>query len=191
MYIVFECSAWDFVWFANFAAVLQNSEWGLGLFRACLKSVWSWFVLVLMFENLICFDTELAGLCRSISNFQSQFQVMGLIFQRVCFEFLFSLALLYSKCCLVRRCQILASARCLRHRPSGLILYQYRCAGSCLVWHVTGGRLCRDWSWVLLFMISFAIHTSWLYCMICCDFRFVSYRLVWLNFNSLCYFRFG
>lgn len=191
MYILFDCPARDFVWFANFAAVLQNSEWGRGPFEVCLKLVWGWFVLVPTFENLICFDTELAGLCRSILNFQSQFQVMGLISRCVCFEFLFSLALPYSKHCPVWCCQVLESACRLQHRLSGLILYQYGGAESCLVWHVTGCRLCRNRSWMSLFMISFAIYTSWLYCRICCDFRFVLYRPVWLDFNSLCYFRFG
>lgn len=151
----------------------------------------SWFVLVLMFENLMWFDTELAGLCRSILNFQSQFQVMGLISRCVCFEFLFSLALSYSKHCPVWCCQTSELACCLQHRLSGLILSQYSRAVSCLVWHVTGCRLCRNRSWMSLFMISFAIYTSWLYCRICCDFRFVLYRPVWLDFNSLCYFWFG
>lgn len=93
--------------------------------------------------------------------------------------------------CPVWCCQILELACCLQHRLSGLILYQYSCAGSRLVWHVTGCRLCRNRSWMSLFMISFAIYTSWLYCRICCDFRFVLYRPVWLNFDCFCYFRFG
>lgn len=185
MYIVFECPACDFVWFANFAAVLQNSEWGRGPFEVCLKLVWGWFVLVPTFENLMRFDTGLAGLCRSISNFQSQFQVIGLIFRCVCFEFSLSLALSYLKHCLVWCCQTSELACCLQYCFSGLILYQYSCAGSCLVWHVTGCRLCRNRSWMSLFMISFAIYTSWLYCRICCDFRFVLYRPVWLDYDSL------
>lgn len=68
---------------------------------------------------------------------------------------------------------------------------QYGVARFHFVWHVIGSRLCRDRSWMSAFMICFAIYISWLYCRICCDFRFVLYRPVWLNFNSLCYFRFG
>ena len=152
---------------------------------ACSELIWSLFDSSVKLVCLRLDDTELVGLCRSISNFQSQFQVMGLIFQCGCFEFSFRLALSYSKRCPVWCCQILELACCLQHCLLGLISSQYSCAGSCLVWHVTGGRLCRNRPWVSLFMISFAIYTSWLYCRICCDFRFVLYRPVWLDFDGL------